>query len=353
MAIAVILLAAVQQWLKKRSIKTVNQLFILLAIIALTPLPLIVTYGMERPLLLLFAFLFVSRMSDEWFSPEFSRTTLICGALMVATRYDGALLVALPCLLLLWRRKLLEAFELALWCLLPALVFGILAVFKENYFLPSPFMVMPVSSLVSYDWLVGCGIAVALPLLSGAGFQRLGHKTSRVAGVAATLIALMLCTKNMYAFREARRSSLEAYRLEYPAAQFVRRYYFRYGIVSDDVGSISFLTEGRYVDLSGNASIKIARSRGHHSPDPNLVNQLSMEKRTHVAIVSDKYARALPQNWVRTASWQWNGVAGEESKTLYFYALDSITAGVLKPELEEFAYFLPKNVTARYFFNPR
>src|SRR5882757_831087 len=91
-AIVIILLATIQAWLAKRAIRPLNQLFILLAVVALTPLPLMVIYGMERPLLLLFAFLFVSRLSDEWAGAIFSPRTFLYGALLVASRYDGVLL---------------------------------------------------------------------------------------------------------------------------------------------------------------------------------------------------------------------------------------------------------------------
>jgi len=351
-AIAILLLIAIQQWLAKRAIRPVNQLFILLSVVALTPLPLIVIYGMERPLLLLFAFLFVSRLSDEWAMPEFSQRTLIYGALMVATRYDGVFLIAAVSLLLIYRRKWLEAFELALWSLLPILVFGIIALFKGSYFLPNAFMVEPAGRLLSYDWLVGCGVAVAVPLLSHYATKPLTRKTSWITGLSALVIALTLFTRNLYAFRESDRSSLAVHRLTYPAAQFTHRYYHRYGIVSDDMGIISYLTEGRYLDLSGLSSIKIARGKTDKYLNPGLIYQLSQDQNSQLAIISDRYDKGLPESWIRTASWKMPALDGYDKKTISFYAVDSSAATLLEKNLVAYTSFLPRNITVQYFYSP-
>ncbi len=351
-AIAIILLTVIHRWLTKKGVTPVNRLLILLAVILLAPLPLMVLYGMESPLLMLFAFLFLSRLADEWDLPEFSRRTMIYGALMVASRYDGALLVAGVCLLLLWRRKWLTAFELALWCLLPVLAFGIISMFKGSYFLPNIFMVEPAGSLLSYDWIVGCAAAVIAPLLSGYFSRRPARKVPRAAGLSALIIILALTTRNLYAFRESERSSLGTHRLKYPIAQFAHRYYYRYGIVSNDIGMISFLTEGRYLDLSGLASTKITRSRVDNFLSPGLINQLSKEQNSQVAIISDRYNKTLPGNWIRTGEWEMTGYDPSEKRTVSFYAMDSSAANRLRKNLEEYTHFLPQDLTVQYFYTP-
>jgi hypothetical protein len=343
--IAVVLLASIQEWLAKRSVKPLTQLFILLTVIVLTPLPLIVMYGMERPLLLLFAFLFVSRLSDEWATAVFSRKTLIFGALMVAARYDGVLLVAGISFLLIYRRKWLEAFELALWCLLPILVFGIVSLFKGSYFLPNVFLLEPPGTLLSYDWLVGCGTAVAVPLLSPYATRSSTRNTKYAAGLTAILVILLL-TRNVYAFREADRSSLAINRLAYPAGQFAHRYYYYTFIASDDIGLLSFFTDGYYLDLSGLASPKIARSRANHYYNQGLVRELGEERNLQLAIVSKGYERGLPEEWIRTASWE-----TPDKKTLLFYARDSASANRLINHMEEYASLLPHGLTVSYFYS--
>lgn len=351
-AVAIILLAAVHRWLTKRGVTPASRLLILLAVIILAPLPLMVIYGMESTLLLLFAFLFLSSLSDEWGLPEFSRRTMIYGALMVASRYDGILLVTGVCLLLLWRRKWLTAFELALWCLLPVLVFGIISMFKGSYFLPNVFMVQPAGSLLSYDWLVGCAAAVTVPLLSDYYSHHPARKIPRAAGLSVLIIVLALTTRNLYAFRASERSSLDIYKLKYPIAQFAHRYYYRYGIVSDDIGIISFLTEGRYLDLSGLASTKIARSRVDNFFGPALINELSKEQNSQVAIISDRYDKTLPDSWIRTGEWEMTGYNPSEKRTVSFYAMDSAWAKRLRKNLEEYTHFLPQDLTVQYFYSP-
>jgi len=349
--IAILLLIAINNWLMKRAVKPVTRLFILLAVVALTPLPLIVIYGMERPLLLLFAFLFVSRLSDEWALPAFSRRTLIFGALMVATRYDGVFLIAGVSLLLIYRRKWLEAFELALWSLLPILVFGIVALFKGSYFLPNVFIVEPAGRLFSYDWLVGCGVAVAVPLLShyGTGQQ---HRKSRWSTALIALSVGFLLTRNLYAFRETSKSSIQLHRLIYPAGKFAHRYCNKWAIVSDDIGVISYLTEGRYLDLSGLASVKIARSRANNFYSTELVSQLSEEQYANLAIISNRYTHGLPESWIRTASWALPGNGPAEKNGFTFYAMDTAIARILIHDLKEYSWFLPRDFTVQYFYSP-
>jgi hypothetical protein len=350
--IAIILLAAIQQWLAKRAIRPATQLLILLAVIALTPLPVMVIYGMERTLLLLLSFLFVSRLSDEWTMPEFSRRTLIYGALMVATRYDGVFLIAGISLLLIYRRKWLEAFELALWSLLPILVFGITALFKGSYFLPNVFLLEPAGSQFSYDWLIGCGIAVAVPLL-----QPLINKPyTRTAGWTAMTVmlsfAFILLARNLYAYRDTDRASIRISRQEYPVARFLRRYYNTSTFASDDVGVMSYFVEGRFLDLSGRASNKVARSKSDHFYSPWVVGQLTREDGILFTIVSDRYTNFIPEDLVRTASWKMPASDLTSEKVFTFYARDTTIARDLTRRLKEHAAFLPPGVSVRYFYTP-
>jgi len=343
--IAIYLLVVVQRWLAKRNITSVNQLFILLAVNILSFLPGMVVYGMESPLLLLLTFLFVSRLIDEWQLTEFSRRTLIYGALMVASRYDGVLLVGSICLLLLWGRKWLRAFELTLWCLLPVLIFGYISLFKGGFFIPNQFILQSASPLISYDWLVGCATAIAVPSTRNVLVHRRQIKAMLVVSISVGVIILILVTTNLYAVKALDRNSLVTYKMNYPIAKFAHRYYYRNGIASDDIGMISFLADGGYLDLSGVASLKIARSKLDHLFSPGLVSRLSQELNARVAIVSDRYDKVLEDNWVRTASWELPGCG-----TMTFYAADSTDAFHLREHLDDYAPFLPRDITAQYFY---
>ncbi|HVV02847.1 MAG TPA: hypothetical protein VHC96_01435, partial [Puia sp.] len=194
--IAILLLICIDKWLKKKGIQPLTQLLILLAVILLSPLPLMIIYGMERTLLLLLVFLAASGFIDEWDQPAFSRRTLLYCALTVATSYEGLLLIAVACALLLWQHRWPGAFELALWALLPMIIFGFIALSKRAYFFPNPWIV-DFSSQFSYDWMIGCSAAVIVPL----AHQRF-HIRKRPAQwmiTSACLAIILLFTRNVYA----------------------------------------------------------------------------------------------------------------------------------------------------------
>jgi len=350
--IAIMLLLYIQQWLAKRAIRSVTQLFILLAFVALTPLPVMVIYGMERTLLLLLSFLFISRLSDEWTMSEFSRRTLIYGALMVATQYDSIILVAAISLLLIYRRRWMVAYELALWSLLPILVFGFIALAKGGYFVPNVFLLEPVGSQFTYDWLIGCGIAVAAPLL-----QPLINKPyTRTAGWTAMTVmlslAFILLARNLYAYRDTDRASIRISRQEYPVARFLRRCYNTSTFASDDVGVMSYFVEGRFLDLSGRASNKIARSKSDHFYTPAVAGQLIAEDGILFTIVSDRYTHVIPEELVRTASWKMPASDLSPEKTFTFYTRDTMIARDLTRKLKDFAPFLSPDVRVQYYYQP-
>lgn len=348
-AIGIFLLSAVQRWLKAQGLQPIVQLLILLAIILLTPLPLIVMYGLERILLLLFAFLFISRLSDEWSAASFSRRTYVYGALLVATRYDGILLVTLICLLLLFHRRGWLSLRLWLTSLSPVAAFGLLAISKGWYFIPNTFIVPAESFLLSYDWLIGSAIAVVVPLLLRHA-PRLFHRNNRpaqwVTGIAAMAVIGLLLSRNLHAFEKASRSSIRLYRQQYLAGQFARRYYRRRGIASDEVGAVSYLADGRFFDLSGLASIKVAKSKNALSPDS--LRRLSQEVSTQLAIVSDSYTRKLPASWIKTGSWDIPRFDRPGKDILSFYVVDPSWAPEMKRNLEEYRRLLPGDITVRY-----
>jgi len=343
--LATILLTKMQHWLAKKLVSPPTQLFIMLAVIILSPLPVMIIYGLEATLLLLMAFLFISRLVDEWQLPEFSRRTLVFGALMVAARYDGAWLIGVVCLLLLWRRQWLGAFELVIWCLLPALAFGFLSLYKGSFFLPNTFITGSATFLLSYDWLVGCGIAVTIPLLQGY-FARLPQKKGRfIPALPAVFIALVLLTTNLYAVQALDQSRLATYKMNDAVARFARLYYYKYGITSDDIGMISFFTDANYVDLSGVASTRIARIKTSRYFNTGLIRRLSDDAGVKLAVISSQYDKGLPDNWVRMASWN---IAGREAWT--FYCTDTFSISYFKWNMNDYARTLYPDIKVNYFY---
>jgi hypothetical protein len=348
-AIAILLLICIDKWLKKKGIQPLTQLLILLAVILLSPLPLMIIYGMERTLLLLLVFLAASGFIDEWDQPAFSRRTLLYCALTVATSYEGLLLIAVACALLLWQHRWPGAFELALWALLPMIIFGFIALSKRAYFFPNPWIV-DFSSQFSYDWMIGCSAAVTVPL----AHQRF-HIRKRPAQwmiTSACLAIILLFTRNVYAAWDMNRSSISVFRQEYHVGKFIHRYFDKYSILADDIGVLSYVGEGRYTDLTGVGSVTIAWNRSTNFSGPGLVRLLDITKGFRIAIVSEGYERWIPEDWIKVAGWHLSDQEGASKKTVFFFGRSVSEANDLLKHLKEYSYFLPRDITIKYFYTP-
>lgn len=149
------LLIAIQRWLIRQGITPMAQLLILLAVIFLTPLPVIVVCGMEHTLQFLFCFLFITRFSVELADrpADFSRTLYIYGVLVAATRYEGAALIIIACLLAMWKRRFIPALQLGIYSLLPIFIFGFISLGKGSYFLPNSVLLKSGAPPMTFDGL--------------------------------------------------------------------------------------------------------------------------------------------------------------------------------------------------------
>jgi len=154
-----ILIWVAQRWLMRQGLSGLSQLFILLLLIFLTPLPLIIISGMEHTLQLLFSFLFIFSFAEAaglpaTVSPAFDANVLprpvsserrlilpwtvyIYGALMVTIRYECLTILGMVCLILVFRRQWAAAVSLGAISVLPIVVFGLYAISKGSYFMPN------------------------------------------------------------------------------------------------------------------------------------------------------------------------------------------------------------------------
>ena len=179
---AVALLYVVDRRLRKEQVLPFGRLAILLAIVVLVPLPILVITGMEHTLQCLFSFLFVVQFSDWLAAADGDRgrkfpVALYAYALLACMiRYEGAFLVGVACLLLLYKRRIGTAFLLGFIGALPIVAFGLYSIAKGSYFLPN-------SVLLKSE-----GARLSLRGLAGFIFQTVEQKlTISISGVATTV----------------------------------------------------------------------------------------------------------------------------------------------------------------------
>lgn len=131
----VAVLIRMQRWLKRQGLTAAAQLVILLFVNFLTPLPLLVISGMEHTFQLLFTFLFVFSIAEA--GDKLSWKIYLFGALMISTRYECLPILAITCLILLTRRKWIQAIALGVISVLPITIFGLYAMSKGSFFMPN------------------------------------------------------------------------------------------------------------------------------------------------------------------------------------------------------------------------
>lgn len=137
----IIVLVAMHNWLRRQDLSALARLLILVFVNFLTPLPMLVIAGMEHTFQLLFTFLFVFAFADAAAStngsPNLPWNLYLYGALMVTTRYECLPILAIACLILLFRKRLIAAIALGAIGILPITIFGLYAISKGSYFMPN------------------------------------------------------------------------------------------------------------------------------------------------------------------------------------------------------------------------
>jgi len=156
---ALLLIWIIQRWLFKQGLSPWGQLVILLVIILLTPLSVLVVMGMEHTLQVLFTFLFIVQL-NEWLVKDNRQYTkhrhlpgnlYFLGMSVTTIRYEGLFVVAIACLTLVTRRRLLACIELGLVSLLPLILFGLYSVEKGGHFIPDSLLVKAIPLPLDWD----------------------------------------------------------------------------------------------------------------------------------------------------------------------------------------------------------
>src|SRR6185312_5135722 len=201
---AVVVVLVVDRWLKREQVRPFARLVILAAVVLLTPLPILVITGMEHTLQCLFSFLFLFGFA-EWLAkagPGFAKASgraafakasaaeaiskmpvalFVYAFFACLTRYEGAFLVGIACLMLLYKRRVPAAFLLGAVGALPIIVFGAYSILQGSYFLPN-------SVLLKSD-----GARLSLGGLASFFFQTVEQKlTISLTGIAATVTQHLL-----------------------------------------------------------------------------------------------------------------------------------------------------------------
>ena len=456
---AILLLAILQQWLIRQGLSLLNQFFVLLAVIYLTPLPVLVISGMEHTLQFLFCFLFISSFSaaaaratpaingvavpattDRTAAPaapagatagKLPWQVYLYGLLMVATRYESLAIIGLAGLILLVQRRWMAVLWLGLISIAPVVLFGLISLSKGSYLLPNSvllksgappltfaglsyffthvffqklffptqgynlmaaqrlLLILPVFYLLflgtlrrhpkyrnmllilmgatlahlafsfycaypRYEaYLIGCSTVILCAIAAKHGREVLAGELGKAVWLTAALLFTLAAPVGFRAiasFRLAGQACENVYDQQYQMARFVHQYYNNTPLAFNDIGAISYFSDGQKLDLYGIGSIEVAKSKKQNTWTAGWADSLSKRDRIKIAIVYDSWFwPALLHHWSKIASWRIYNNVGAAEDSVSFYAVDTAGGLLLRKNLQAWQPSLPKGVGVRIY----
>jgi hypothetical protein len=341
---AILLIGVVQRQLNKKGLPLLMQLTVLLLLIFFTPLPLLVISGMEYTLFLLFVALFTtsfSKAADGLWTRQPGKPTnrlplsvFIYATLLVATRYEGIILVAAMCIQLLYWRKLQLALKLGGAGIIPIFLFGLISLSKGGRLIP-PVMLLPLGGVIYAAALIG-GALLVLSLTVPLQYKR--------QWLASSLFGIIAIVRTTNLLEYATAATIETYHQQIQTARFVHRYYNRAGVSLNETGAVSFFSEGRKVDLTGIATHSFLRGSQRSYSSPMLSDSISWWEGARLGILSGPQSGQKPAGrWGRVASWN------NPHNIVSFYTLDTASGRRLKEYMREYQQLLPAEIQVKYY----
>jgi hypothetical protein len=169
-------------------------------------------------------------------------------------------------------------------------------------------------------------------------------------GVALFAIGFPLVLRSAAAFSKTGTACVNIYQQQYQMGQFLHTYYNGDVTAANDIGAVSFFTDGPNIDLWGLGNFKVARARKKGYWTPGFLDSLCRKEGAETAVIYDKwFSDSLLQRWTKVASWQIrnNVICGEDSVS--FFAIDKGNVGTLKKNLQDYEGRLPAGVTVKYY----
>jgi len=327
---AMLLLWVLQKELIRRGLSPGVQLTVLLLFVFFTPLPILIISGMEYTFFLLILALFVTAFIRN---PNHFKTALFA-FLLVATRYEGLVIIAIACGLLVYRGKGIAALKTGIAGLLPVVLFGILALSKAERFLP-PALLQPSGMAIYITAGVGC-LVVIMTLITPLHYQK--------QWLASSLFGIFAVIRTASLTGEITQTSLDTWHRQMPVVRFIHRYYPWDGISLNETGVLSYFSEGDKIDLTGVANYSTRRGNERRHASPAVSDSLSWWGYAHIGILSGYQAGVKPAgHWGKVAEWN---ISGDR---VSFYALDTAMGRGLRNNMKEYQPGLPGNIQVSYY----
>jgi hypothetical protein len=249
--------------------------------------------------------------------------------------------IILPLLYLLFRRRLRLSYSFILIFLIAATILQL--------------------SLASTGWLYRyeaylffCSIVLTSILFYKYGEEALANYSVRLH-ILTFLLAFFLffpvVLRSITALAKVDRACKNIYDQQYQMAQFSKKYYYNSPIAANDIGAISYFTNGSILDLWGLASIEVTKSRENKYWTPEFLDSMCRSREVKLIMVYDSWFNdSLTSRWKKVTTWQIqdNVICGDD--IVSFYSIDNTDKNYLYKSLKEYQSFLPSSVRVKYYY---
>jgi hypothetical protein len=166
--------------------------------------------------------------------------------------------------------------------------------------------------------------------------------------VFAAVFPLVL--RSAAAFTRTGDACVNIYQQQYQMGRFLRTYYDKDVNAVNDIGAVSFFTQGANIDLWGLGNIQVARSRKSGRWNPGFLDSLCRAQGARTAVFYEKWFNdSMRDRWTKVATWRIpnNVICGDDSVS--FFAIRPADASSLRGNLQAFEKQLPAGVEVRYY----
>jgi hypothetical protein len=191
---------------------------------------------------------------------------------------------------------------------------------------------------------------IALALVSLTFLCDQFKKDKRKLVIPFVIIVVLLGLRTYPSTFDYRYGMQNIYNQQYQMSQFVKEYYNDSEIVLNDIGTTSYFTNAKYLDVWGLANYEIVDYKlKNGSIDQDLVARLAYDRNSKIAIIYNENSfNYVPSEWKKVASWTIQNRQVSNFATVYFYAIN-VPAAELKEQVAKFSRNIPSEIQVEYF----
>lgn len=196
------------------------------------------------------------------------------------------------------------------------------------------------------EYLLVVGMVLAIRIAR----ETIPRASWQPAMVCFAIVLVLFSPSKLQYLPNAPVGSSNQYRQQVQMARFLARYYQHDAVALNDIGSVSYLHEGRIVDLVGLASHEALEARRDDRFDRTFVQHLTEKYDVQVAVLyANLYFADIPRTWLPVGTWSLGQKkVSSLGPTVTFFAPGLDAAARLSRDLHAFQPSLPRGVKVSY-----